>query len=129
MPLYAHPTVLANGPARILSACTRIAIISSYTFGDDYATVVSRILASRAVTPADFDLVTVDDDAVLTSDPGPSDAVASAGGGGASSHFAFLDDVNNLVLRVTEESSDQTIVAGNPVDFPATVYTVSQPTA
>lgn len=43
-------------------------------------------------------------------------------------HLAFLDTVNTKVLWVTDETSDQTITATNPVTFPSLVYTANQPT-
>jgi hypothetical protein len=75
----------------------------------------------------DFTLGTSGNDRTLTTASGKQDAAANAGG--AASHLAFLDTVNSKVLWVTEETSGQTIVTGNPVTFPSLVYTAKQPVA
>ena len=127
MAKYAHPDVLDNGPAYIKTNCNKIAVISAYTFGDSYATVNGKILAEATMVSGDFTLGTSGNDRTLTTAAGKQDASANAGG--AASHIAFIDTVNSKVLWVTEETSGQTIVLGNPVTFPSLVYTAKQPVA
>ena len=129
MAKYAHPDVLDNGPAFIRTNCNRMALISSYTFGDTYATVNGRILAEATMTSTDFTLGSAGNDRTLTTAAGKSDSAANASGGSATNHIAFLDTVNSKVLWVTEETSGQAITAGNPVSFPSLVYTAKQPVA
>ena len=127
MAKYAHPDVLDNGPAYIKANCNKVALISSYAFGDSYATVNGRILAEATMASADFTLGSNGNDRTLTTAAGKQDAAADAGG--PASHIAFLDTANSRVLWVTEETTGQTIVAGNPVTFPSLVYTSKQPVA
>ena len=129
MAKYAHPDVLDQGPNFIKTNCNKIAVISSYTFGASYATVNSAILAEAAMTSTDFTLASSGNDRTLTTASGKSDASANATGGSASNHIVFLDTANSKVLWVTEETSGQTITAGNPVNFPSLVYTAKQPVA
>lgn len=129
MARYAHPDVLDNGPAYIKANCNKMALISAYTFGDSYATVNAAILAEVAMTTTDFTLANSGNNRSLTTASGKSDSAANASGGGATMHIAFLDTATSKVLWVTEETSDQTITAGNPVNFPALVYAANQPTA
>ena len=129
MAKYAHPDVLDNGPAYIRTNCNKMALISSYTFGDTYATVNGRILAEVAMTSTDFTLGTSVNDRTLTTAAGKSDTAANASGGSATNHIAFLDTVTSKVLWVTEETSGQAVTAGNPVNFPSLVYTAKQPVA
>ena len=129
MARYAHPDVLDNGPAFIKANCNKMALISAYTFGDSYATVNAAILADVVMTTTDFTLASSSNNRTLTTASGKSDSAANASGGGASMHIAFLDAATSKVLWVTEETSDQTITAGNPVNFPVLVYTSNQPTA
>lgn len=42
-------------------------------------------------------------------------------------YIAFVDTVNSKVLWVTDETSNQVVTAGNPVNFPVLVYTAQQP--
>ena len=127
MAKWAHADVLDNGINYIKTNCNKVAVISSYSVGDSYATVTSRILAEATLTAADFTLSSSGNNRVLTTAAGKQDASANAGG--AASHIAFVDTVNSKVLWVTEETSGQTIVLGNPVTFPSLVYTAKQPVA
>ena len=129
MTIWAHPDVLDNGPAFIKANCNKVALISSYAFGDSYATVNGRILADAAMTSADFTLASSGNDRTLTTASGKQDASANASGGSATNHLAFVDTVNSKVLWVTSETTGQSVTAGNPVTFPSLVYTSKQPTA
>lgn len=128
MAFYAHPDVLDNGIAYIRTNCNKMAAISgAYTAGTAYATVSGNILAEAAMTSGDFTLGDAGSNRTLTTAAGKSDADAAATG--AVTHFAFLDTTTSKVLWVTEESTGQTITAGNPVNFPQLVYTAQQPVA
>jgi hypothetical protein len=127
MAKYAHPDVLDQGPNFIKVNCNKMAVIDAYTFGDSYATVNGNILAEASMTSTDFTLASSGNDRTLTTAAGKSDTSANATG--AASHIAFVDTVNSKVLWVTEETSGQTITAGNPVNFPSLVYTAKQPVA
>lgn len=127
MAKFAHADVLTNGPTYIKTNCNSQVLVSAYTFGDSYATVVAAALATVAMASGDFTLGTSGNDVTLTTASGKQDASADAGG--AASHVAFLDTVGSKVLWVTEETSGQTIVVSNPVNFPVLVYTSKQPVA
>ncbi|WP_439587643.1 hypothetical protein [Hydrogenophaga sp.] len=126
---FAHPDVLDNGPAHIKARCTRIALISAYTIGHPYATVVANILAEVTTDSDDFTLSDgADGSRKLTSAAGLTAASAEATApASATKHFAFLNVADNKVLWVTPEASGQAITAGNPVLFPALEYHAFQP--
>ena len=127
MAKWAHADVLDNGPAYIKTNCDKVCVVSAYTAGDSYATVAAAILAEAALTSTDFTLASSGNDRTLTTAAGKQDTSANASG--TASHFAFVDTANSKVLWVTEETSGQTIVLGNPVAFPSLVYTAKQPVA
>ena len=127
MAKWAHADVLDNGPAYIKTNCDKVCVVSAYTAGDSYATVTAAILAEAALTSTDFTLASSGSDRTLTTAAGKQDTSANASG--TASHFAFVDTANSKVLWVTEETSGQTIVLGNPVAFPSLVYTAKQPVA
>ena len=127
MAKWAHADVLDSGINYIKTNCNKVAVISAYTAGDSYATVNAAILAEATMASGDFTLGTSGSNRTLTTASGKQDAAANAGG--AASHIAFVDTVNAKVLWVTEETSGQTIVVGNPVTFPSLVYTAKQPVA
>lgn len=128
MATYAHPQVLDNGLNYIKNNCDKVALISSYSVGESYATVAAKILAEAAMTPGDFTLATSGNDRTLTSAAGKSDTAANATGGSATNHIAFLNTTGSEVLWVTQETSGQVVTTGNPVNFPSLVYTSKQPT-
>lgn len=127
MAKYAHPDVLDQGPNFIKTNCNKVILLDAYTFGDSYVTVLTNLLAEATMVSGDFTLGTSGNNRTLTTAAGKQDASANAGG--AASHIAFVDTVNSKVLWVTEETSGQTIVLGNPVTFPSLVYTAKQPVA
>ena len=127
MTKWAHADVLDNGPAYIKANCDKVCVVSAYTAGDSYATVTAAILAEAALTTSDFTLASSGDDRTLTTAAGKQDTEANVSG--TASHIAFVDTVASKVLWVTEETSGQSITAGNPVTFPSLVYTAKQPVA
>jgi hypothetical protein len=109
--------------------CNKVALISTYAANDSYATVNGNILAEATMASGDFTLAGAAGAArTCTTASGKQDAAANATGGGANMHIAFLNTTLSEVLWVTDETSDQTITIGNPITFPALVYTSNQPT-
>ena len=128
MAKFAHQQVLDNGLNYIKNNCNKIALISSYSVGESYATVNGKILADAAMTSTDFTLGSSGNNRTLTSAAGKSDTSANSTGGSATNHIAFLNTTGSEVLWVTEETSGQVVTTGNPVNFPSLVYTSNQPT-
>ena len=128
MAKFAHQQVLDNGLNYIKNNCNKIALISSYSVGESYATVNGKILAEAAMTSTDFTLASSGNNRTLTSAAGKQDTSANATGGSVTNHIAFLNTTGSEVLWVTEETSGQVVTAGNPVNFPSLVYTSNQPT-
>lgn len=128
MAKYAHQQVLDNGLNYIKTNCNKVALISSYTIGDSYATVAGRILAEATMASTDFTLASSGNNRTVTSAAGKSDTAANATGGSATNHIAFLNTTSSEVLWVTEETTGQVVTVGNPVNFPSLVYTAQQPT-
>ena len=127
MTKWAHADVLDNGPAYIKTNCDKVCVVSAYTAGDSYATVNAAILAEATMASGDFTLGSSGSDRTLTTATGKQDTAANVSG--TASHIAFVDTVASKVLWVTEETSGQSITAGNPVTFPSLVYTAKQPVA
>lgn len=128
MAKFAHANVLDSGLNYIKDNCTKVALISSYSVGESYATVNGKILAEAAMTSADFTLASSGNNRTLTSAAGKQDTAANSTGGSVTNHIAFLNTVGSEVLWVTEETSGQVVTVGNPVNFPSLVYTSNQPT-
>ncbi len=132
MPRYAHTDVLDNGPAYIKTNCNKVILIDAYS--STYATVNgSAKVAEAALVTGDFAIAGADGaarvlTATLTGKSGGNALKAVVDGTGM--HLAFVDTATSKVLYVTEESSDQSITNGNPIQFNSNpTYTAGQPTA
>jgi hypothetical protein len=126
MAKYAHADVLDGGLNAIKNNATKMLLISAYTAGDSYATVTGNKLAEVTMASGDFTLSSSGSNRLLTTASGKS-ANATAGASGSNLHIAFTDG-SAKVLWVTDETTDQAITSGNPVDFPQLTYTSNQPT-
>jgi len=131
MTKYAHPDVLDNGPKYIKDNCNKVILITAYS--SVYATVNgANKIAEAALVTGDFAIAGADGAArVLTATlTGKSMGNALQGlADGTGMHLAFVDTANSKVLYVTDESSDQPITNGNPVQLNSNpTYTSSQPT-
>lgn len=127
MAKFLGQSVMDAGLNYIRNNCNKIAVIGAYTAGASYATVNAAIIAEAAMAPADFTLGTSGLERTITSAAGKQDAAANTSA--SSAHIVFLNTTGSEVLWVTEETSAQAIVAGNPVTFPSIVMTAKQLTA
>lgn len=126
MAKWSNALVLDNGIAYIKANATRMCIIKAYAAGDSYATVAANIIAEAAMASGDYAIASVGSDRRLTSGTKTQNATANSGPT-PNLHIAFIDAANN-VLWVTDETTDQVVTSGNPVNFPALTYTNAQPT-
>lgn len=124
MAKFAHANVLQNGPAYIKANANKMMLVSAYTVGDSLATCNSNKLAEVTMASGDYTFSASGSDQVLTTATKTGTATATAAS--PNLHFVFHDGTN--VLWVTDETTDQPITSGNPVDFPALPYTAKQPT-
>ena len=132
MPRYAHADFLDNGLAYLKANCNKVILIDA--FSSTYATVNgANKVAEAALVTGDFAIAGADGAArVLTATlTGKSAGNAlKAVADGTNMHLAFVDTVNSKVLYVTEESTDQPITSGNPIQLNSNpTYTSGQPTA
>ena len=132
MTRYAHPDVLDNGLAYIQSHCDKVILATAYT--NVYATANgANKIAVCALVSGDFAISGADGAArTLTAtlmDKAAGNA-ARALADGTGMHLVFVDTTTSKVLFVTEESSNQAIVSGNPVVLKSNpTYVSNQPTA
>ena len=132
MSRFAHADVLDNGIAYLKANANKVVLTSQYdnTYTGCNATYkvaeVTLVAGDSALSGAAGAARTLT--YTLTGKSGGNALMAVANG--ANMHIAFLDTVNSKVLYVTEESSDQAITSGNPVQFNSNpTYTSGQPTA
>lgn len=127
MAKWVHADVLDGGLNGIKNVATRMFLLSTYAANDSYATVLANALnAGVTMVSGDFTLASSGSNRTLTVTTKSQNANASAGGT-PDLHLAFTDG-SSKVLWVTDETSNQAITSGNPISFPALVYTSNQPT-
>lgn len=132
MTTWAHADVLDNGPAYIKANCNAVLLIKTYAAGDSYATINGATIkvASATLVTGDFTLANGASSsrtltAAINGKSGGNAAVATSAN---DLHLAFVDTVNSKVLWVCQETTDQSITAGNPVQFGTNpVWTANQP--
>lgn len=127
MAKYVHADVLDGGLNAIKNVAVKMLLVSSYTVGQSYATVVAAKLAESVMAPADFVLTGADAASRVLTTAAKSVSATATVGGTPDLHIAFTDGVGK-VLWVTDETSNQPITSGNGVNFPSLTYTSAQPT-
>lgn len=131
MAFYIHPDIFDNGLASLRTRATAVVLIDSYS--TSFAAVNGSLkVASAALVVGDFTLAngTAEGSRKITA------AITGKAGGnalksvadGAPMHIAIIDAGTSQVLLVTEESTNQSILVGNPITFDAdVVYTLNPP--
>lgn len=126
MAKWAAASVLDNGLNNIKNSATKMLLLSAYSAGDSYGTVVSNILASVDMVSGDFTLSTVSNNRMLTTASGKSATATATASGTPDLHIAFTDGTSQ-VLWVTDETSNRAVTTGDVVNFPQSTYTSQQP--
>ena len=127
MAKWVRSGVLDNGLNDIKSNATKMYLLSSYTAGDSYATVIANALnAGVTMASGDFTLSSSGSDRLCTTASGKTGTATGTVAAG-DRHIAFTDGSAN-VIWVTDETSNQAITSGNTINFPSLVYTSQQPT-
>jgi hypothetical protein len=127
MAKWVRSGVLDNGLNDIKNTATKMLLISAYTAGDSYATVVAAQLAEATMTSGDYTLASSGSNRTLTTASGKSGTATATASGTPDLHIAFTDGSAN-VIWVTDETTNQPITSGNTINFPQIVYTSNQPT-
>ena len=126
MAKYAHADVLDGGLSAIKTNAIRLLVLKAYSAADSYATVAGNAICTITVANADFTLSGADGAARVLTTAAKSGTASGNSGATPNLHFAFTDNVSR-VLWVTDETTDQVVTSGNPVNVPALTYTNPQP--
>lgn len=127
MAKWVRSGVLDNGLNDIKNNATEMILISAYTAGDSYATVIANALATVTMTSSDYTLASSGSNRTLTVASGKTASATATAGGTPDLHVAFTDGASS-VIWVTDETSNQPITSGNTITFPGPVFTSNQPT-
>lgn len=132
MSRYASANMLDQGPKYLKDNCDKVILLSAYSTA--YATVNgANKVGEAALVTGDFAIAGADGaartlTATLTGKSAGNALLTVADG--TPMHVAFVKTSTSEVIYVTEESSDQVITLGNPVQFNSNpTYTSGQPTA
>lgn len=135
---WAHADVLDNGPEYIRTQASSSPsavvqhVVQHYSAGDSYATVVANSIGSVTMDLADLVMSSTGSPALDRTFTVAAKAGVTADASTDASpvpdlHFVLVDSTNSKVLLVTNESTDQAVVAGNTMNIPSWTYTVPQP--
>lgn len=132
MSTFMNTTRLSDALSAIRTNCNRAWLLSSYTAGDSYATCLSNRVAEITISSSNFTVGNSGNNRTLTftapASPGNTGTASANVADGTNMHIAFVDTVNSVVEVVTEETTDQAVVSGNPIQFPTgVVLTLNQP--
>lgn len=128
MAKWASAAFLDGGLDYLKATATKQLLIKAYAAADSYVTVTGNSVGEVTMATGDFTKSSVGSDRRLTIAAKPSGGNATANSGATPNlHLAFTDGAA-AVIYVTDETTDQVITSGNPIDFPALTYTTGQPT-
>lgn len=133
MPKWAAAAVLDNGPEHIRTLSgtagrVKQHVITAYTAGDSYATVIGNSVAVYDMATADLVLSNSGSNRRLTVAAKSGNNATAGSGPTPNLHLALVDSTGSAVLLVTDETTDQVITSGNPVNIGSWTYDVNQPT-
>lgn len=126
MAKWVNSDVLDGGLNQVKNNATKYILIKAYALGDSYATVIGNAVATATVNSTNFTLSGAANNPRLLTTSTASATAAANSGATPDLHLAFTDGTSK-VLWVTDETTDQQVVIGNTVNFPALVLTFDQP--
>lgn len=119
--------VLDAGLSSISTRATKILLVSNYTLGEDYATVVGRSLGDATISGADFGAISDSGNDRQMTFNGKS-GTATADDAAPTDLHLVITNGTDTILCVTDETSNQAITNGNTLNFPSFTITMKQPT-
>lgn len=125
MPKWANDAVMDAGIDYIDQSNT-MHVISAYSAGDGYATVVGNSLADVAVTP-DTDFTKANGDVSGRKVTVAAKSAIPVDASGTATHIALVRTTDSSVRYVTT-CTPQALVAGNTVNVPAWDIEIADPT-
>lgn len=127
MAKWASAPFLDGGLNYLKSNAVVMLLLKNYAAGDSYATVTGNAVASVAMANGDYTISSNGTNRQVATATGKTANASATTTAGNNLHIAFTDGAAN-VIWVTDETTDQVITSGNPVQFPALTYTANQPT-
>jgi hypothetical protein len=127
MPKFVSQNAMIAELAYIRDTADNMHVITAYTQGDTYATVVANSVCTIAVTATDLPVSvfgTLDEQITVASKTGTASASSPPT---PDLHLAIVDSVGAEVLAVGDETTDQDIVSGNPITTPIWYIRTTQP--
>ena len=130
MPKYLGSDCIDNGidfprVRKVAGDGIELHVIKAYALGDSYATVVGNSVGSVALAATDL-VLAADATVGRKVTVGAKSITAASANSGASPdlHFAIVNTTSSTVLVVTDETSNQVITLGNPIETPAWAFKI-----
>ena len=111
----------------VLNQATNILLVTSYSQGEDYATVTGRSVANATINTGNFTGPAPSGNNLILTFTGAS-ATASGSASTPDLHMVITNG-SDTILAVSDESTDQDIVSGNTVNFGSFEIRALQPSS
>mgnify|MGYP000072191043 CR=1 FL=1 len=125
---YYNPSVLNKGLEHIVNNANEMRVVSSYTTADTYAKVVSNTVCLISVAPSDLVLGDQGVNGRQITVGAKSGTASANSGAGPDLHVALCISGQTEVTAVTDETTDQEITNGNPINVQSFTLKMNQPT-
>lgn len=133
MAKWAAAVVLDNGPEYIrglAATAGRIKqhVVRAYAAGDSYATVLSNSVAVYDMAQADLVMSSSGSNRRMSVAAKSGNNATANSGATPDLHLVLVDSTSLAALLATDETTNQVITSGNPVNIGGWTYDVNQPT-
>lgn len=120
--------VMDQGLNHIVNNANEMRVVSAYTQNDTYATVVANTVALIGMSPTDFTLGNQGTFGRQITVAAKSGTASANSGAGPDLAIALCISASTEVSAVTDETTDQEITNGNPINVPSWTIKMNQPT-
>jgi hypothetical protein len=134
MPAWLDNTASTGALDALLATITNrvgtgeVHLVTDFTEGESYATVIGRSCGSASITAGDFSGPTSDGHNRILTFNGKAGTATQDATGPHDLHIVFTNGSDTL-LAISDETSDQNIVNGNAINFPVIEIRALQPTS
>lgn len=125
---WLDPNVMDEGLNRIVNTVNEMRVVSAYTQNDTYATIVTNTVCLITTSPTDFTLGNQGTFGRQITVGAKSGTASASSGAGPDLHVALCISGQTEVSAVTDETTDQEITSGNPINVPSFTIKMNQPT-
>lgn len=132
MAKWFHPDLLDLGLDRVRNRIAaandvRLHVLATYTAGQAWATVLGNSIGNTALAEGDLTLGDQGTNGRQVAVGAKSMTAGENSGAAPDLHIAILNHTDSKVMVVTDETTDQVVTQGNPINVPGWAFKQNQP--